>query len=105
MELWSKLNKLQTCITSGKRNNRLPLLYHCVGYLTLPVDFNIPIRKNKDIFIQTQCNINLMFKEKKNKECKSYEGPKEKPKKIKGIDKEICIDKLNILDEINHIIF
>ena len=33
--------------TSGKRNNRLPLVYHSIGYLTLPIDFNIKIRKIK----------------------------------------------------------
>ena len=31
--------------TSGKRNARLPLLYHCIGYLTLPVKFNVLIER------------------------------------------------------------
>ena len=51
--------------TCGKRAGRLPLIYHSIGYLTLPIKFNIPIRKNKNILIQTQCNVNLMFKSKK----------------------------------------
>ena len=47
--------------TSGKRNTRLPLIYHAIGLLTFPIQFNIPIRMNRDLFIQSQCNINIMF--------------------------------------------
>ena len=67
--------------TTGKRNHRLSLIYHAIGYLTLPIKMNIPIRKNKNIYLQTQCNINLMFKGKKNNEIKHYISlPKPKKK-------------------------
>ena len=64
--------------TCGKRNARLPLIYHAIGYLSLPVKFTIPIRKENNVFIQTQCNVNLMFKAKKNNEVKTYVAPPEK---------------------------
>ena len=89
--------------TCGKRNTRLPLLYHAIGYLTLPVQFKIPIRKDNDIFIQTQCNVNLMFKAKKNNEVKNYTPPPEKIKNAIGLDKEIALSKFNILLDIDEL--
>jgi len=91
--------------TSGKRNARLPIIYHCIGYLTLPAKFNIPIRNNRDIFIQTQCNINLLFKAKKKNEMKSYVAPQRPVKKVVGVDKEINISKINTLSEIDALMF
>ena len=71
--------------------------------MTLPIKFNIPIRKNQDIFIQTQCNINLMFKSKKGNEVKSYTPPPEKIKKINGAKQEIALSKFNSLLEIDEL--
>lgn len=89
--------------TCGKRGSRLPLLYHAIGYLTLPIKFNIPIRKDQNIFIQTQCNINLMFKSKKNNEVKSYTPPPEKIKKINGAKQEISLSKFNSLLDVDEL--
>ena len=89
--------------TSVKRNMRLPLIYHAIGYLTFPVRFNIPIRKDKNILLQTQCNINLMFKGKKSNEVKSYTPPPEKVKKITGLEKEISLSKFSTLMDIDEL--
>ena len=90
--------------TSGKRSSRLVLIYHAVGYLTLPIQFDIPIRKDKNILLQTQCNINLMFKSKKCNEVKTYIPPPKPIKKITGSEKEISIAKMNRLMEIDELI-
>jgi len=87
----------------GKRNSRLSLIYHCIGYLTYPINFNIPIRKDKNIFIQTQCNVNLMFKAKKGNEVKTYTPPPEKVKKATGSAKEIALSKFNTLLDIDEL--
>ena len=89
--------------TSGKRNGRLPLIYNAIGYLTFPVKFNLPLRRDKDIFLQTQCNINLMFKGKKNNEVKNYISPPKPAKKIVGVNKEINMSKISALIEIDEI--
>ena len=87
--------------TSGKRNSRLPYIYHSIGYLTLPINFKIPLRNELNLFIQTQCNSNIMFKNKKDKEIKSYTPPPKITKKIIGIEQEKCTDKINIFKEID----
>jgi hypothetical protein len=69
----------------------------------LPIKFNIPIRKNKNIFIQTQCNVNLMFKSKKGNEVKTYTPPPEKVKKPKGATQEIALSKFNSLLEVDEL--
>ena len=89
--------------TCGKRNARLPLIYHAIGYLSLPVKFTIPIRKENNVFIQTQCNVNLMFKAKKNNEVKTYVAPPEKVKKPKGAEQEIALSKYNTLIDIDEL--
>jgi hypothetical protein len=89
--------------TCGKRGSRIPLIYHAIGYLSLPVKFNIPIRKDKNIFIQCQCNVNLMFKSKKGNEIKSYIPPPEKIKKINGPKQEIALSKFNSLLDIDEL--
>tara|TARA_Y100001970_G_scaffold207418_1_gene252686 strand:+ start:118 stop:1200 length:1083 start_codon:yes stop_codon:yes gene_type:complete len=89
--------------TSGKRNSRLPYIYHSIGYLTLPVKYNIPIRKDKNIYLQTQCNINTMFKGKKNNEVKHYKAPPKPKKKLIGSEKEIALAKYNSLLEIDEL--
>uniref|UniRef100_A0A6C0BV33 Uncharacterized protein n=1 Tax=viral metagenome TaxID=1070528 RepID=A0A6C0BV33_9ZZZZ len=89
--------------SSGKRNLRLPLVYNAIGYLTLPVKFNIPIRSNYDIYIKTQCNVNKLFIEKKKFETKEYVEPEKPTKKIIGTEKEISLSKLNQISEIDQI--
>lgn len=91
--------------TSGKRNNKLALLYHSIGYLTFPVKFNIAIRRDKNIYLQTQCNINIMFKNKKSHEVKEYIEPPPKINKKKNINlnKEIDISKFNSLIDIDEL--
>ncbi len=91
--------------SSGKRNIRLPLVYHAVGYLTLPVKFNIPIRSNLNIYLQTQCNVNKMFQAKKKNEVTGYIEPPKPVKKLVGAEKEISISKLNRVKEIDEIFF
>ena len=90
--------------TAGKRNARLPLLYHSMGYLTLPLNFKVEIRKDKNIFLQTQSNINIMFKTKKKKEQKTYQAPPKEVKKGVGIETEISQDRMNILQHMDEII-
>ena len=90
--------------TSGKRGNRLPLLFHSIGYLTLPINFKIEIRKDKNIFIQTQCNINLMFQTKKKKEQKEYFAPPKPDKKFEGIEGEKSLNKLDLLNQMNELL-
>ena len=85
--------------TSGKCNARLPLIYHGISYLTFPIKFNIPLRKDRNILLQTQCNINLMFKGKKNNEVKTYTPPLKKSRNISNINKEINLSKINTLIE------
>ena len=87
--------------TVGKRSSRVSLLYHAIGYLTLPVQFKIPVRKDNNALIQTQCNVNLMFKAKKTNEVMNYISPPEKIKKMIGSDKEIALSKFNTLMDID----
>jgi len=89
----------------GKRNSRLPLVYHAIGYLTLPIKFNIPVRKNENIFLQTQCNVNKMFQNKKKYEVKNYVEKPKPTKKIIGIEKEISQAQLSRIQEIDEIFF
>ena len=91
--------------SSGKRNIRLPLVYHAVGYLTLPIQSNVPIRTNLDIHLQTQCNVNKMFQTKKKNEVKEYIEPPKPVKKLIGAEKEISLSKLNRVKEIDEIFF
>ena len=71
--------------------------------MSLPIKFNIPIRKDQNIFIQTQCNVNLMFKSKKNNEVKNYISPPEKVKKPKGAEQEIALSKFNSLLDVDEL--
>ena len=87
----------------GKKNNRKPILYHVLGYLTHPIDFSIPIRKDISLFIHSQCNVNLMFQSKKTNEQTTNIIPllkKQKPKK-KSISQEICDDKLQSFNDLD----
>ena len=54
--------------TLGKRNSRLPILFHAFGYLTHDINFSIPLRSDFKLFIDVQCNVNKMFGAKKKTE-------------------------------------
>jgi hypothetical protein len=86
--------------TSGKRQSRLVYLYQSVGYLTLPFNPTVPIRVRHDIFLQTQGNVNILFKSKKPNEVKEYTEPPKPPKKLKGVEKEIVESRLRDLQEL-----
>ena len=45
----------------GKRKARLPLIFCAFAYLTNSIDYNLPIRRSYQIYIQSQSNVNLMF--------------------------------------------
>lgn len=91
--------------SGGKRNIRLPLVYHAIGYLTLPVKFTVPIRNNLDIFIQTQCNVNKMYQTKKKNEVKDYAEPLKPIKKVTNSEKEISQAQLLRIQEIDELFF
>lgn len=91
--------------TSSKRNVRLPYVYNAIGYLTLPVKFNIRVRKDEDIFLKTQCNINKIFQGKKKHENKNYVEPPKQNKKVISTDKEIQNSQLKRIQEIDEIFF
>ena len=75
--------------TPGKKRARIVLIYHCISCLTYKINTNIPIHKNKNLFIQTQCNINIMFKNKKLSEVKNYVH-------IPKINKKNYINEINL---------
>jgi hypothetical protein len=58
--------------TPAKKNTRISLIHHAIACLTFKINTKSNIRNNKDIFIQTQCNINIMFKNKKSNEISNY---------------------------------
>lgn len=100
-----QLYKFQFSVS--KRNLRIPLVYNAIGYLTHSIVFKEPIITDKKVFIQSQCNVNHMFKSKK-----SYENngsPKPIIKKVKKKEKlsaetEQINDKLAILSDIDALI-
>ena len=44
--------------TSGKRTERMFIVYNAIGHLTNKIEYNKPIRLNEVLYIQTQSNIN-----------------------------------------------
>ena len=88
--------------TAGKRNSRIPLIYHSIGYLTHSIVFKKQIICDKKSYIQCQCNVNVMFKIKKIHEINAIIKPIEKKKKVKqGIKEEQINDKFSILTNID----
>ena len=78
------------------------MIYHAIGYLTHTINFTIPIIINQKTYIQSQCNVNLMFKMKKVNENNSLQKPlpvKEKRKKTSIKDEQVN-DKLSALNDI-----
>ena len=81
-------------------------MYHALGYLTHHVKFSIPIRKNDELFLQTQCNSNFLFSLKKTNEIKNAVNPvkkKDLPKKA-NVQKEMTQDKFMILTDIDTLV-
>ena len=88
--------------TPSKRNARIPLIYHSIGYLSHSIVFNPKCIFNKKSYIQCQCNVNPMFKMKKLHEQTNFVKPIEKKKQIKqNIKSEQINDKFSILTTID----
>ena len=88
--------------TAGKRNSRIPLIYHAIGYLTHSIQFTHMTICDKKVYLQCQCNVNLMFKMKKVNETNDIVKPIEKKKKVKqNIKLEQVNDKLSVLNDID----
>ena len=87
--------------TAGKRNSRIPLIYHAIGYLTHSINFTHKIICDKKTYLQCQCNVNVMFKMKKLNEKNDLVKPIEKKKQVKqDIKSEQMNDKLSIMNDI-----
>ena len=52
--------------TSGKRTERMFIIYNSIGHLTNKIDYKKDIRLNEVLYIQTQSNINKMYEIMKN---------------------------------------
>jgi len=74
--------------TGQKRNTRLPILHNTIALLTYDIDLAVPIRRDKQMFIQSQCNLNMMFKAKKINE-KHHAPPPKLPKSKQGNTEQI----------------
>jgi len=92
--------------TGPKRNLKIPLIYHAIGYLTHSVKYDGPIITDKKIYLQCQCNVNQMFKLKKVVEHTgaSRPPPKKEKKKQVNIQGEQINDKFSILNDIDSLI-
>ena len=99
LQIISLYNLYKSNFTLPRRNMKIPLLYHAIGYLTHCIEYSIPIRTNKQIFIQTQCNANIMFKMKKNNE--KNDKPKSILQKKPDVKSEQTNDKFSIMNDID----
>ena len=88
--------------TGPKRNLKIPLIYHAIGYLTHTHNFKKPVISDKKIYLQSQCNVNIMFKLKKINEKNNIPKPlpKKETRKKYSIENEQLNDKLSILNDI-----
>ena len=86
----------------SKKFQRLPLLYNSIGYLTHIISFKIPVISDLSIIIQTQCNVNNIFKLKKEYEDKKVIQKGKQRIKI-NVTKEKCLDKLSIFNDLDNI--
>jgi hypothetical protein len=88
----------------GKRTTRIPIIYLAVAYLTHnKIDFNIPIKNNLSIFIQTQSQVNLMFYLKKQNEINNFVRVEKEKEKHTSIQEEKSNDVFNIINQIRTI--
>jgi hypothetical protein len=91
--------------TGPKRNLKIPLIYHAIGYITHTVKYTIPIITDRKIYIQCQCSVNQMFKMKKVGEYKKPSIPPPKQEKKKHtIESEQINDRFSILNHIDALI-
>ena len=90
--------------TNGKKNRRLPYLYHAIGYLTLQINLKTPIINDNDyhLLLQAECNCDKMFQAKKVKQVSEYKAPPPKPKKKIGIQCEISNDQMDVFQQIDN---
>ena len=91
--------------SSGKRGERIFIVYNAVGHLTNKIDYKKDIRLNECLYIQTQCNINKIYEmmkphEKNNLPKKPDKSKKIKNKSEKDLELEKMQDKLNIFNDI-----
>ena len=93
--------------TLSKRNTRLPIVFNAIAYLTNTINFNIPLRNDSILLIQSQSNVNKMFMAKKIYEQKNKnkinDSKYKKSKKKKNINVEIMEDKINIFNEVDNL--
>jgi len=88
----------------------LPYVYSSVAYLCNNIDKSINIINDKDILIQSQINNNKMFESKKINETNDLKNMPtikiQHVKKSKNVDedKEKCIDKLTLFNDIDSIV-
>ena len=88
-----------------KRNLKIPLIYHAIGYLTHTVKYDIPIIKDKKTYIRCQCNVNQMFKMKKISENKQPQQPIPKKEKTKNtVEGEKIQDMFSVLNDIDSLL-
>ncbi len=88
-----------------KRNLKIPLIYHAIGYLTHTVKYDIPIIKDKKTYIRCQCNVNQMFKMKKISENKQPQQPIPKKEKTKNTGQgEKIQDMFSVLNDIDSLL-
>lgn len=91
----------------NKKIKRLPLIYQSILYLLQKIDYSIKPLNNIDIYLKLQLNVNTLFKIKKTNEINDIKlVPKKKVKKkkeknVKELEKEKCLDKLNIFNNID----
>ena len=90
----------------GKRSSRLPYVFLAIGLLTLKVNYNIPLRNNIEVFIQSQGNVNKMFEAKKVHEIKSdiFIKQDEEDKKLKKKNKnnnDAMSAKISVFNDLN----
>jgi len=93
--------------STGKRNKRLFLVFNAVGYLTHEINFDIPLRNNFKLFIDSQCNVNKMYMEKKQYEVnnpiikENIKTNTKKSKKPKQHEVEIVQDQISLFNEVD----
>ena len=92
--------------SAGKRNSRLPYVFLSIAFLTLKINYDIPLRNNFQAFIQSQANVNKMFEIKKLNEKKSdiFIKQAEEDKKLKKLKKnnnDLMNAKISVFNEIN----
>lgn len=102
-QIYSLYQLFKYQFTGPKRNLKIPLIYHAIGYLTHSVKYSIPIITDKKIYIRCQCNVNQMFKLKKATEFTGTPTPQPKKEKKQKptIEREQINDRFSMLNHID----